>query len=87
MINSITKIKGFKNKLDYYDLKTLLIKDKSLSLPQEKWFKDIENANITIKDQLYTLVPTENKRELIYKNNKLINTKPFIIDNNNIIND
>ena len=25
---------------------------------------------------------TENKRQLIYKNNKLIGTKPYIIDSN-----
>ena len=84
-LKSITKVKGFKNNLDYYDLKSLLIKDKSLSLNQEKWFKDFENSNITIKDQLYTLVPTNNKRQLIYNNNNLIDTKPFIIENSKII--
>jgi hypothetical protein len=67
-LKSITKVKGYKNKLDYYELKSLLNKDKSLSLPQEKWFKDIKNGNITIKNQLYNLKPTENKRKLIYNN-------------------
>jgi hypothetical protein len=67
LLKSITKIKGYKNKLDYYDLKSLLNKETSLSLRQEKWFKDLSLGNITIKDQLYTLIPTLNKRELIYK--------------------
>ncbi len=60
--------------------------NKSLILDQDKWFRSIKEGNITIKKQLYTLLPTENKRQLIYKNNKLIATKPFIIDfNRNII--
>jgi len=86
-LKSITKVKGFKDKLDYYDLKSLLNKDKSLSLPQDKWFKDLSLGNITIKDQLYTLLPTENKRKLIYTDNLLIDTKPFFIEEDNIIQD
>lgn len=69
-LKSITKVKGFKNKVDYYDLKSLLIKNNKLSLPQDKWFKDLSLGNITIKNQDYTLVPTENKRILI---NKILN--------------
>jgi|SRR5882757_6020309 len=82
----ITKVKGFKNHVKYNQLKSLLKKGKSLILDQEKWFRSIEEANITIKNKIYTLLPTENKRQLIYKNNKLIATKPFTIDNKNIIN-
>jgi hypothetical protein len=37
-------------------------------------------SNITIKDQLYTLTTTENKRQLIFKDGILVGTKPFIID-------
>jgi len=70
----------------YKELKYLLNMNKSLILDQDKWFRSIKEGNITIKKQLYTLLPTENKRQLIYKNNKLIATKPFIIDfNRNII--
>lgn len=77
---SITKVKGFKNEVEYSDLKSLLIKDTSLDLKQDKWFRSIEEGSITIKEQLYKLVPTENKRELVYSNNKLMKTKPFQID-------
>jgi hypothetical protein len=45
--------------------------------------KKILIGNITLKNQEYTLIPTENKRELIYDNNNiLVNTKAFIIKNN-----
>jgi len=76
----ITKIKGFKNKVSYKNLKSLLNKNKSLSLSHKKWHKNFQDSEIIIKDQIYTLIPTENKRKLIYKNNKLINTIPFIIN-------
>jgi hypothetical protein len=79
----IVKIKGFKNKLSFNELKSLLIKDSKLELNHDKWFKDIENGSITIKNQVYTLMSTENKRQLFYNNNnQLINTKSFIIDSN-----
>ena len=57
----------------------LLYKDSSLELNHEKWYKSLENSNITVKDQIYSLKVTANKRKLIYDKNKLINTKPYII--------
>lgn len=75
-----TKVKGFKNHVKYNKLKSLLNKNKNLLLEHEKWFRNIKEGNITIKKQLYTLLPTENKRQLIYKNNKLIATKSFKIN-------
>jgi hypothetical protein len=76
----ISKVKGYKNKISFELLKSLLIKDSSLELNQEKWKKNMDFSNITIKDQLYTLTATENKRQLIFENGILINTKPFVID-------
>ena len=32
--------------------------NKSLILDQDKWFRNISEGNITIKKQLYTLLPT-----------------------------
>ena len=78
----LTKVKGFKNNLIYPDLLSLLDKNSKLELNQDKWFKSISEGNISIKNSLYTLIVTENKRQLIYDNNKLIGTKPFIIDRN-----
>jgi DNA polymerase elongation subunit (family B) len=78
--NEIVKCKGFKNKLSFTELKSLLIKDNKLELNQVKWFKSLKDSNITIKNQLYTLIPTSNKRNLIYKNNKKERKSPFKIN-------
>lgn len=76
----IVKIKGYKNLIEFKELKSLLNKSNTdLLLNHEKWYKNIEHSNITIKEQIYTLTATENKRELIYNNNKLVATKPFIL--------
>jgi len=61
------------NKLTLKDLESLLIKDSIQIYNQSKWFKNISEGNITIKDILFTLQTTDNKRQLIYKNNILIN--------------
>ena len=45
----ITKVKGFKNHIKYKQLKSLLSKNKSLLLDQEKWFKSTGKGNISIK--------------------------------------
>ena len=55
-------------------------------ISHEKWYKNISKGYITIKKELYTLLVTNNKRKLIYENNKLINTKPYIIDHDKLIN-
>lgn len=74
------KIKGFKNKIPFTSLKELLHKDKKLELLHEKWYKDFATSHINIKNELYTLMVTSNKRELIYNsNNLLVDTKPLKI--------
>ena len=85
--NEIIKVKGLDSKslsnLNLDTFKTLLAKDTNLNFHQDKWFKDLIDGNITIKDQLYTLKVTENKRRLIYNNDGiLIGTTPFIINDN-----
>jgi len=47
---------------------------------QSKWFRNLSEGQINILEQVYTLKVTENKRQLIYKNNKLIGTKAFKIN-------
>jgi DNA polymerase elongation subunit (family B) len=77
--NEVVKCKGFKNNISFKELKSLLKLNASLELNQEKWFKSIELSNITIKDQVYTVKVTNNKRHLMYdRNKKLYNTRPFI---------
>nr|YP_009652969.1 DNA polymerase [Taiwanofungus camphoratus]QCG70007.1 DNA polymerase [Taiwanofungus camphoratus] len=77
----ICKIKGFKNTVPFDDIKSLLIKDNKLNLNHIKWFRSLVNGNITLKDQIYELQKTENKREIIYNNNLAISTKPYSISN------
>ena len=84
----ICKIKGFKNPnlISFEDLKSLLIKDtRPLILNHEKWFRSLNNSNITIKEQIYSLIATENKRSIVYENNVAVNTQPFIVKDNIII--
>jgi hypothetical protein len=85
--DTILKVKGLKKEsiesLKLADLESLLIKDNKLEVVNSKWYKDILNANITIKDQLYTIKATQNKRILVYADNKLVNTSPFIIGEEN----
>ena len=86
--NNLTiKVKGLSqgviNTLTLLDLEQLLVKDTSKTFNQDKWFRNIVKGNITIKDQLYSLQVTGNKRKLIYnENNKLIDSKPFVINEN-----
>ena len=64
----------------------MLIKNNKIERNQTKWFKSLESGTITVKDQLYSLKITDNKRQLIYSNNKLVSTKPYIINNEKIVN-
>ncbi len=81
------RIKGLKNPIAYENLKTLLQKDSSLEIKQEKWYSDVSNGNFHIKDEIYTLMVTGNKRELLYnKENIFYDTHPLILENGIIIN-
>ena len=78
----ISKVKGYKNpqNITFDDFKSLLKKDAlPLELHHDKWFRSLSNGEITIKDQVYNLIKTENKREFIYENDLAINTKAFSI--------
>jgi DNA polymerase elongation subunit (family B) len=81
--NEIIKVKGLKyNKdLTFDNFKSLLIKDTSLTLEQNKLFTRLGDNSINLIKQSYSLIPTENRRELIYTNNKLSGTKPFVVNN------
>jgi DNA polymerase elongation subunit (family B) len=81
----IYKVKGLSHdiKLTLEDFSNLLYKDSFIRKFQTKWFKKLSAGHIEVLDQLYTLKVTENKRKLIFdSNNKLIGTKPYIINEN-----
>ena len=60
------KIKGVKSPLEYNKLKSLLIKNSKLTVNQDKWYRNFNKGLITVIDELYTLMVTENKRKIIY---------------------
>lgn len=76
------KIKGLKTSIKFNELLGLLNKDSSIILNQEKWHRNISQANILVKEDSYKLIITENKRQLIYDSNgKFIDTLPLITIN------
>lgn len=77
----ITKVKGLKNtdNLTIQDFKDLLKKDFYKEQTHKKWFRNLEQGNITIKEQIYRLKQTDNKRENIFYKNKIIGTKAIKI--------
>ena len=63
-------------------MKSLLVKDSSLNLQHIKWFRSLVNSNITLKDQIYQLQKTENKRTIIYDKNKIaVSSEAFSLKN------
>jgi len=83
----ICKVKGFKDakSIPLEEMKSLLVKDSSLKLKHNKWFRDLAEGNILIKEQVYELSRTENKREFIYKNNVAVDTRAFALNYSRII--
>jgi len=80
----ITKTRGLSHniQLGIEDFKNLLFKDSEIIKKQNKWFKSIYLGTIKIEELPYSIKYTENKRELIFKKGKLVNTKPFTINSN-----
>jgi len=77
----VAQVKGYKNakSIPLEDMKSLLSKDNSLNLSHSKWFRNLAEGNILIKEQVYKLSRTENKREFIYENGVAVNTRAFNI--------
>ena len=79
----IYKVKGLKHEivLTYDDFDSLLSRESYIQKYQFKWLKFLSEGDIKIREDLYTLKVTENKRKLIYnQNNEFINTIPFVIN-------
>ena len=67
------------------DFSKLLNKESFIQKLQIKWRKNLEEGNISVINQLYTLKVTDNKRKLIYdNNNKLVLSIPYVIKNTEI---
>lgn len=79
----IYKVKGLSHdiELTFNNFEELLYKESFIKKLQIKWIKNLEEGNISVRKQLYTLKVTDNKRKLVYnENNKLIGTIPYTIN-------
>jgi DNA polymerase type B, organellar and viral len=85
-LTQFMKIKGVKININFIKLFPLLFKDKHVNIIQEKWFRDINNSTIKIENNIpHNLKLTSFKRNIIYKNNKFVNTKPLKLENSKIV--
>jgi hypothetical protein len=77
----VMKLKGFKNakNVGLDKLKLLLQKDFSFKLKHLKWFKNLNEGRILIKENDFTLQQTASKRTVIYSKGLAIATRPKII--------
>uniref|UniRef100_A0A896YU35 DNA-directed DNA polymerase n=1 Tax=Coniophora olivacea TaxID=85977 RepID=A0A896YU35_9AGAM len=75
--NYICKIKGYKNakNIAFEDMKSLLKNNANLELSHNKWFRSLDKSNIQVRKELYNLMVTQNKRDIVYSNNSAVNTK------------
>jgi len=76
------RIKGLKNPIKFDEIKKLLIKNTKIEIEQEKWYSDISNGYFHIKNELYTIMITENKRLLLFnQDNIFYDTAPLKLMN------
>ena len=66
-IIEFTKCKGAKNIIPYSILKNVLNGQNKVQIEQEKWYRSMQNGQINIVNEIYTIMKTENKRTLIYE--------------------
>jgi hypothetical protein len=83
--NHFEKVKGvnkevIEKEINFSILSSLLKENSNLRINQEKWLRSYENGTIQIRDQVYTLAQTDNKRELVFKDGRAIGTKAFRIN-------
>ena len=82
----VVKVKGLKNPIPFNELYPLLKKDQLLKLSQQKWHRDLSNNQILLKNEIYTLMVTENKRRLIHNSEDIfIDTEPLMVIDGKII--
>lgn len=82
VVYEIVKVKGLKMPLAFKELKALLSKRSKLEISQEKWYRDISNSKFHIKEEIYILMVTDNKRVLLYnEDNIFYDTLPLKLVN------
>ena len=76
----VCKMKGSKIKINYLDFLSLLPINSTKTVNQHKWFRSFINSNIIIKDTPFTIKANSNKRDLIFNNGVLVNTKNITVN-------
>ena len=89
--SELIKVKGLSKdsiseNLNFNILENLLIENNSIQIPNIKMMRDISSGTIRTRNDLYTLMYTDNKRKLLFNNGIFSDTTPFIIKDKNIIN-
>lgn len=86
-LDTKVKVKGLKAEISFYELNMILYKNTSITKNQDKWYRRWEEGKIYIRNEIYSLIATDNKRQLIYDSySKLVATKPYIYIDGKIIN-
>jgi DNA polymerase elongation subunit (family B) len=82
----VVKIKGLnkeailKNNITLDSLEQLLIEGSFKEIVQSKWFRHLDQGNISILEQIYTLKANNNKRRLTYNDEGLIGSSPYHVN-------
>jgi len=76
----VSKIKGFKLKVEFDQMKTLLVEGASLELEQFNWYRRPESSAVFIKEVGYTASVNSTKRQMLYIDGILQGTKPVSIN-------
>ena len=78
--SELNKIKGFKDGIEFNQLKDLLFKNQNIKLTQNKWFRNMLKSEIKIMKTPYNLALNDNKR---INDLKTLKTKPYHFENYN----
>jgi hypothetical protein len=61
-------------------MKALLRENKVLALYHQKWLRNLELSHISLKNEVYSLAATQNKRLLQYKDSIAVNTEALKLE-------
>jgi hypothetical protein len=75
----IVKMKGVKNPISYNELKEVLKEGNKIEIMQEKWKRVVSISSILIIASPFTLSLNNNKRDLVFKDGKLVDTEPILL--------
>ena len=70
----------FTKNLNLQHFEDLLFAKSELELKQNKLFRDDKKHTLNLSVVIYKLKMTENKRAIIYLENRAVYTKPFILN-------